>query len=248
MENYILECCVDSVESAIEAEKGGANRIELCSALVIGGLSPSKALFEKVKEQVNIKIHVLLRPRFGDFCYTDFEHEIIKQEIKMFKELGADGVVIGTLKSDGSLNLEQMKELVEEADGMSITLHRAFDMCADPFRTLEEVKELGIHTILTSGQKNSCIDGKDLLGQLIKKANREVDILIGGGVDVSVIPALYESTGATSYHMSGKVTLDSEMQYRKEDVSMGVACMSEYQVWRTSAERVAQVKLVLEEL
>lgn len=248
MENYILECCVDSVESAIEAEKGGANRIELCSALVIGGLSPSKALFEKVKEQVNIKIHVLLRPRFGDFCYTDYEHEIIKQEIQMFKELGADGVVIGTLKSDGSLNLEQMKELVEEADGMSITLHRAFDMCADPFRTLEEVKELGIHTILTSGQKNSCIDGKELLGQLMKKANREVDILIGGGVDVSVIPALYESTGATSYHMSGKVTLDSEMQYRKEDVSMGVACMSEYQVWRTSAERVAQVKLVLEEL
>lgn len=248
MENYILECCVDSVESAIEAEKGGANRIELCSALVIGGLSPSKALFEKVKEQVNIKIHVLLRPRFGDFCYTDYEHEIIKQEIQMFKELGADGVVIGTLKSDGSLNLEQMKELVEEADGMSITLHRAFDMCADPFRTLEEVKELGIHTILTSGQKNNCIDGKELLGQLMKKANREVDILIGGGVDVSVIPALYESTGATSYHMSGKVTLDSEMQYRKEDVSMGVACMSEYQVWRTSAERVAQVKLVLEEL
>ena len=248
MENYILECCVDSVESAIEAEKGGANRIELCSALVIGGLSPSKALFEKVKEQVNIKIHVLLRPRFGDFCYTDFEHEIIKQEIKMFKELGADGVVIGTLKSDGSLNLEQMKELVEEAEGMSITLHRAFDMCADPFRTLEEVKELGIHTILTSGQKNNCIDGKDLLGQLIKKANREVDILIGGGVDVSVIPALYESTGATSYHMSGKVTLDSEMQYRKEDVSMGVASMSEYQIWRTSAERVSQVKLVLEEL
>ena len=248
MENYILECCVDSVESAIEAEKGGANRIELCSALVIGGLSPSKALFEKVKEQVNIKIHVLLRPRFGDFCYTDFEHEIIKKEIKMFKELGADGVVIGTLKSDGSLNLEQMKELVEEAEGMSITLHRAFDMCADPFRTLEEVKELGIHTILTSGQKNSCIDGKDLLGQLMKKANREVDILIGGGVDVSVIPALYESTGATSYHMSGKVTLDSEMQYRKEDVSMGVASMSEYQIWRTSAERVSQVKLVLEEL
>ena len=201
-----------------------------------------------MKEQVNIKIHVLLRPRFGDFCYTDFEHEIIKQEIKMFKELGADGVVIGTLKSDGSLNLEQMKELVEEAEGMSITLHRAFDMCADPFRTLEEVKELGIHTILTSGQKNSCIDGKDLLGQLMKKANREVDILIGGGVDVSVIPALYESTGATSYHMSGKVTLDSEMQYRKEDVNMGVAAMSEYDIWRTSSMRVAEARRALNEI
>ena len=120
MKNYVLECCVDSVESAIEAEKGGANRIELCSALVIGGLSPSKVLFEEVRKNVNIRIHVLLRPRFGDFCYTDFEHEIIKQEIRMFKELGADGVVIGTLKPDGFLNVEKMKELVEEASGMSI--------------------------------------------------------------------------------------------------------------------------------
>lgn len=248
MKNYILECCVDSVESAIEAEKGGANRIELCSALVIGGLSPSKALFEKVRENVKIKIHVLLRPRFGDFCYTDFEHEIIKQEICMFRELGADGVVIGTLKPDGTLNLEQMRELVDEAKGMSITLHRAFDMCADPFKTLEEVKGLGIHTILTSGQKNSCIDGKELLGQLVESANGEVDILIGGGVDVSVIPELCKTTGATSYHMSGKVTLDSKMKYRKEDVNMGVASMSEYQVWRTSAERVAKVKDVLAQL
>lgn len=248
MEKYILECCVDSVESAMEAEKGGANRIELCSALVIGGLSPSKALFEKVKENVSIKIHVLLRPRFGDFCYTQFEHEIIKQEIRMFKELGADGVVIGTLNPDGSLNMEQMQELVEEANGMSITLHRAFDMCAEPFKTLEDVKQLGIHTILTSGQRNSCIDGKELIGELVEKADGKVDILIGGGVDVSVIPMLYESTKATSYHMSGKVTLDSGMEYRKEDVSMGVASMSEYQIWRTSAERVALVKQVLDEL
>lgn len=248
MKKYILECCVDSVESAIEAEKGGANRIELCSALVIGGLSPSKALFEKVRENVKIKIHVLLRPRFGDFFYTEFEHEIIKQEIRMFKELGADGVVIGTLKPDGTLNLEQMRELVEEAEGMSITLHRAFDMCKDPMQTLEETKQLGIHTILTSGQKNSCIDGKELLGKLVESANGEVDILIGGGVDVSVIPELYQTTGATSYHMSGKITLDSEMQYRKDDVSMGVASISEYQIWRTSAERVRKVKDTLESL
>lgn len=248
MKNYILECCVDSVESAIEAEKGGANRIELCSALVIGGLSPSKALFEKIRENVKIKIHVLLRPRFGDFCYTEFEHEIIKQEIRMFKELGADGVVIGTLKPDGTLNLEQMRELVEEAKGMSITLHRAFDMCAEPLKTLEEVKGLGIHTILTSGQKNSCINGKELLGQLVEKSEGKVDILVGGGVDVSVIPELYMSTGSTSYHMSGKIVLDSEMRYRKDDVNMGVASMSEYQIWRTSAERVAKVKSILEEL
>lgn len=248
MKDYILECCVDSVESAIAAEKGGANRLELCSALVIGGLSPSKALYEKVREAVNIRIHVLIRPRFGDFCYTEHEHAIIKEEVKMFRELGADGVVIGTLKPDGSLNMEQMKELMEEAGNMSVTLHRAFDMCQDPIQALEDVKQLGIDTILTSGQKNSCIEGAALLAELVEKSEQKVDILIGAGVDDSVIKELYEKTGATSYHMSGKITLDSEMQYRKEDVSMGVASMSEYQIWRTSEERVAAAKKVLDEI
>lgn len=248
MKDYILECCVDSVESALEAKRGGADRIELCSALVIGGLSPSKALFEKIKSEVGIRTHVLLRPRFGDFCYTDYEHEIIKEEIRMFREAGADGVVIGNLKPDGTLNMEQMRELVEEAKGMSITLHRAFDMCKDPMQTLEQVKELGINTILTSGQKNNCIDGTDLLAQLVAKAEGKTDILIGGGVDASVIKELHEKTGSKCYHMSGKITLDSEMKYRKEDVSMGVASMSEYQIWRTSAERVRAAQRVLEEI
>ena len=248
MKDYILECCVDSVESAIEAQKGGASRVELCSALVIGGLSPSVALFQKVREAIDIKIHVLLRPRFGDFCYTDYEHEIIKEEVKMFRELGADGVVIGTLKQDGSLNMDQMRELVSEAGEMSITLHRAFDMCENPMKALEDVKKLGIHTILTSGQKNSCINGTELLSELVRKAEKKVDILIGGGVDASVIQELYDKTGATSYHMSGKITLDSEMQYRKEDVSMGVASMSEYEIWRTSSLRVSAAKKVLDKI
>lgn len=236
------------MESAIEAQKGGANRIELCSALVIGGLSPSKVLFEEVKKHVNLRVHVLIRPRFGDFCYTDYEHEIIKNEIRMFKELGADGVVVGTLNPDGSLDLERMKELVEAAGDMSITLHRAFDMCKNPIQTLEEVKTLGIHTVLTSGQKNSCIYGTDLLKHLVQEAGNKVDILIGGGVDASVIQELYEETKATSFHMSGKITLDSEMKYRKEDVNMGIASMSEYQVWRTSAKRVRAAKHILESL
>lgn len=248
MKDYILECCVDSVESALEAQKGGANRVELCSALVIGGLSPSVALFKMVRDAIDIKIHVLLRPRFGDFCYTEYEHEIIKEEVKMFRELGADGVVIGTLNQDGSLNMEQMRELVSEAGEMSITLHRAFDMCEDPMKTLEDVKDLGIHTILTSGQKNSCINGTELLAELVRKADNKVDILIGGGVDSSVIQELYDKTGATSYHMSGKITLDSEMQYRKEDVSMGAASMSEYEIWRTSSVRVAAAKNVLDKI
>lgn len=248
MKDYILECCVDSVESAIEAEKGGANRLELCSALVIGGLSPSKILFEKVREAVGIRIHVLLRPRFGDFCYTEYEHEIIKGEIRMFRELGADGVVIGNLKADGSLNIQQMQELIAEAGEMSVTLHRAFDMCKDPIQTLKDAKKLGIDTILTSGQKNSCIQGADLLAILVEAAENTVDILIGSGVDASVIPELYEKTKATSYHMSGKIALDSAMEYRKDDVSMGVASMSEYEIWQTSAERVRKASNILKAL
>lgn len=245
---YTLECCVDSVESAIAAKKGGADRIELCSALVIGGLSPSQALYQKIREQVDIPIRVLLRPRFGDFCYTDFEHEIIKEEIKSFRNLGADGIVIGTMKPDGTLNLEQMKEFIEEAQGMPVTLHRAFDMCKDPLVTLEEVKKLGISTILTSGQKNTCVDGIELLKELVEKAQGETEILIGGGVDASVIPMLAEKTKAKAYHMSGKISMESKMCYRKQDVSMGVASVSEYEIWRTSEKRVREVRKILDYL
>lgn len=245
---YTLECCVDSVESAISAKKGGADRLELCSALVIGGLSPSQALYRKIREQADIPIRVLLRPRFGDFCYTDYEHEILKEEVRSFRKLGADGIVIGTMKPDGTLNLEQMKELMEEAQGMTVTLHRAFDMCQDPFQTLEEAKRLGIHTILTSGQKNVCTEGMDLLKELVEQAQGKTEILVGGGVDASVLPVLAEKTKAKAFHMSGKVSIESEMQYRKQDVSMGVASVSEYEIWRTSEKRIREARRVLDHL
>ena len=245
---YTLECCVDSVESAIAAKKGGADRIELCSALVIGGLSPSQALYWKIREQVDLPIRVLLRPRFGDFCYTDFEQEILKEEIKSCVNLGADGIVIGAMKPDGTLNVEQMKELIEEAKGMSVTLHRAFDMCKNPFMALEEARKLGINTILTSGQKNTCIDGVELLKELVEKAQGETEILVGGGVDASVLPMLAEKTKAKAYHMSGKISMESEMRYRKQDVSMGIASVSEYEIWRTSEKRVREARKILDEL
>jgi len=245
---YTLECCVDSVESAIAAKKGGADRLELCSALVIGGLSPSQALYRKIREQADIPIRVLLRPRFGDFCYTDYEHEILKEEVRSFRKLGADGIVIGTMKPDGTLNLEQMKELMEEAQGMTVTLHRAFDMCQDPFQTLEEAKRIGIHTILTSGQKNVCTEGMYLLKELVEQAQGKTEILVGGGVDASVLPVLAEKTKAKAFHMSGKVSIESEMQYRKQDVSMGVASVSEYEIWRTSEKRIREARRVLDHL
>ena len=144
MKDYMLEVCVDSVESAIAAQRGGAKRLELCGNLIIGGTTPTPALFRAVKAAVDIKIHVLIRPRFGDFCYTDAEFAIIREEVRQFRELGADGVVIGILRPDGSLNMEQMGELIREAGGMQITLHRAFDVCSDPMRALEELSLIHI--------------------------------------------------------------------------------------------------------
>lgn len=137
MKDYILEACVDSVESALAAAEGGATRLELCSNLIIGGTTPSPWLFKEIRKHTDIRIHALIRPRFGDFCYTDSEFAIIKQAVADFRELGAEGVVIGILKPDGTLNMEQMKELMDAAGEMSVTLHRAFDVCVDPYETME---------------------------------------------------------------------------------------------------------------
>ena len=166
MKDYILETCVDSVESAMAAAEGGADRLELCSNLIIGGATPGPWLFEEIRKRSDIRIHALIRPRFGDFCYTDAEFSMIRNAVKDFRKMGAEGVVVGILKPDGTLNMEQMKELMDAAGDMSVTLHRAFDVCADPIEAMEQAISLGIDTILTSGQKNTCLQGAELLKEL----------------------------------------------------------------------------------
>lgn len=244
--SYIIESCVDSVESAIEAQKGGANRIELCSNLIIGGTTPDIQLFHLVKDHVNVKINTLIRPRFGDFYYSDYEFEIIKRDVEMFRQAGANGIVIGMLNPDGTLDIDRMKQLIDIAQSMSITLHRAFDMCKNPFHALEQAKQLGINTILTSGQKNNCYDGKELIKQLVERSKGEVDILVGGGVNSEIIDEMLQYTKATSFHMSGKMIEDSLMEFRKEGVSMGVPFLNEYVIWKTDHKKIAQVKDSLE--
>lgn len=246
MNKYILECCVDSVESAIHAANGGASRLELCSNLVIGGTTPDVALVKEIRKYTDICIHALIRPRFGDFCYTKHEMEIMKSQIRALKDAGVEGVVIGVLDEDGNLNVPAMQELLQEASGLSVTLHRAFDMCRDPFQTMEEAIDLGIDTILTSGQKQSAWEGRQLLAELIEKADGRIDIMAGAGIGAGVIEKLIPVTGGTSYHMSGKITLDSSMRYRKEEVSMGLPSLSEYEIWQTSEENVRAAVEVLE--
>ena len=246
MKNYILECCVDSVESAINASSGGASRIELCSNLIIGGTTPDTALVVEIRKHTDIRIHALIRPRFGDFCYSKYEMEIMKSQIKALKEAGVEGVVIGVLDEEGNMNVEAMRELIEAADGLSITLHRAFDMCRDPYQAMEEAIALGVNTILTSGQKQSAWEGRELLTELIQKAEGRIDIMAGAGIGAAVIEKLIPVTGGTSYHMSGKVTLDSPMKYRKADVSMGLPSLSEYEIWQTSEAAVKAAVEVLQ--
>ncbi len=246
-QNYLLECCTDSVESSINAKKGKADRLELCSNLIIGGTTPTLALFQRVRETVDIPIHVLIRPRFGDFLYSLHELNIIIKEIDMFRDAGADGIVIGCLNADGGLAVPELKELTAHAGAMRITLHRAFDMCKSPFKAMEEAKVLGFHSILTSGQQSSCLKGIDLLRQLSKEANGSISIIAGAGINEAAVRTLLEETSITSFHMSGKRIVESEMSFHNPHVSMGIPGMSEYEIWQTDAGEISAVRKLLDE-
>lgn len=242
---YILEVCADSVQSAVNAWKGGADRVELCSGLVIGGLSPSSMLFRQVKNYTDLKVRVLLRPRFGDFCYDDYEFEMIKEEVQMFREMGADGVVIGVLNPDGSLDTERMEQLVKAAGDMGVTLHRAFDVCRDPHEALEQSISLGIDTILTSGQRSSAWEGRALLEDLTRAGEGKIQILAGSGITPDIIEKLVLSTHLQAFHMSGKIVKDSRMEFRRDGVPMGIPGFSEFEIWQTSQEQVEKASEIL---
>lgn len=246
MARYILEACVDSVESAQAAARGGADRLELCANLVIGGTTPTPALFRAAREAVSLPIHVLIRPRFGDFLYTPAERAIMVREVESFAALGADAVVIGALRPDGTLDRAVMEELIAAAGGRKVTLHRAFDVCRDPREALEEAVSLGVDTILTSGQAPSAWEGRAVIADLLQRAGDRVEILIGGGVSAGTIRDLRElCPAARSFHLSGKKVLDSGMRYRNPAVSMGLPGISEFQVWRTDEEAIRSAALAL---
>lgn len=239
MKDYILEVCVDSVESALAARAGGATRLELCANLVIGGTTPGYALFDEVKRETGLPIRTLIRPRFGDFLYTDYEYEQMIYDIRHFSKEGADGVVIGSLNADGTLNEAQMRGMIESADGCRITFHRAFDVCADPIVTMRTAKMLGVDTILTSGQEADAYAGRELLYELVKLGEKEaVTVMVGAGVNSGNIVQLAKETTAHAFHMSGKKVLQSGMQYRNERVHMGIEGMSEFEIYRTDAEEI----------
>lgn len=246
MNTFTLEACVDSVESALAAAKGGANRLEVCANLIVGGTTPGISLFKQIRKVCDIPVHVLIRPRYGDFLYTDYEFQMIKEDVRQFASMGADGIVAGCLKEDGNLDLKRMKILREEAKNCRFTLHRAFDLCRDPHQALEEAVCLGIDAILTSGQKNTCTEGKQQIRELIEQSRGRIEILVGSGVDADAVSCLMEEANARSFHLSGKTVVDSRMIYRREQVSMGISEIGEYSILRTDEEKIRQARKQIE--
>ncbi len=233
----LIEGCVASVPSAAAACRGGADRLELCANLAIGGTTPSVTLFRQVKAFATAKINVLIRPRFGDFLYSPEELEEMEEAVKTFRDLGANGVVIGVLTPDGRLDADKMARLMARAGDMEVTLHRAFDMARDPSEALEAAISLGCSTILTSGQAQTAMEGAALLAELVGRAGDRIDIMAGSGVRKDNIAALHEKTGVLAFHTSARRgSADSGMLYRKEGVSMGLPSLSEYEVWQTDED------------
>ena len=216
-----IEACVNSVESAIEAEAGGAYRVELCDNLFDGGTTPSIGAIEAARKELGIKVNVIIRPRGGDFLYSDLELDIMKTDVVAARTAGADGVVFGILKADGAVNMEQSQQLVELAGPMSTTFHRAFDMCADPFAGLEDLIALGIDRVLTSGQRPSAMEGAALTAKLVDAARGRMIVMPGVGIDETNITELIRLTGACEFHVLAERPVESEMVFQNPHVFMG---------------------------
>lgn len=246
--DFTLEVCVDSPESAVAAERGGADRLELCGHLLTGGVTVDEWLYRAVREKTDLPVRVLIRPRFGDFCYSQDEFDMMKHQVEWFRNMGAEGIVIGCLQPDGSLDMERMKRLIDLSGDMKLTLHRAFDVCRDPYEALEQAIELGIDTVLTSGQEKDACTGIDCLKKLQYQAAGRITIMAGAGVSARVIPKLYEKAGIRTFHMSGKKVIPSKMNFRKEGVPMGLPGISEYEIWRTDEQTIRDARQVLSDL
>lgn len=235
-----IEICANSVESAVKAQEGGAYRVELCAGIPEGGTTPSFGEIRMARQLLQrTKLHVIIRPRGGDFLYNHQEQEIMLHDIKVARQLGADGVVFGCLTAEGNVDIPAMKKLMNAVGNMSVTFHRAFDMCRDPKEALEQIIELGCDRILTSGQEVDAVTGIPLLKKLVEQADGRIIIMPGCGINPSNIREIAEQTGTHEFHFSGRSTYESGMIYRNTKVSMGgTVKIEEYQKNVTDPEIV----------
>ncbi|MBO4207651.1 copper homeostasis protein CutC [Micromonospora echinofusca] len=238
-----FEICIDSVEGAVAAEEAGADRVELCCALFEGGLTPSIGTIETALRTVNrIRVHVIVRPRAGDFIYSPPEVDAMVRDVSAAVAAGAHGVVIGALTAEGDIDVPTTRRLIEAAGGVSITFHRAFDMVRDPFAALEQLIDLGVDRVLTSGQEVSVLEGAPLIAELVRRADRRIIVMPGGGITPRNIARIIEATRAEEYHFAALVKSDSPAVHRNPAPLMGgVLHRPEYERSGTSTALVSQV-------
>lgn len=236
---YKFEICANGVESCLAAQCGGADRVELCAGIPEGGTTPSYGEIKVARRLLTkTRLHVIIRPRGGDFLYSPLEVERMEEDIKISKELGADGVVIGCLLADGSIDTATCNRLVAAAKGMSVTFHRAFDRCRDPRSGLEQLIDMGIDRVLTSGQQPTALEGSALLKTLHDQAAGRIIILAGCGVNENNILQIQKATGVREFHFSARIPIKSKMEYINNDVYMGAKDADEATLMYTSEERV----------
>ena len=241
----LLEVCAGSVESVIAARDGGAARVELCAALEIGGITPSVGLMEQARRVDGVAMHVLIRPRGGDFLYNEHEVACMVRDIEQARTIGADGVVIGALTADGDIDMNVCRRLVAAAQGMNVTFHRAFDRCRNPLNALEDIIELGCSRLLTSGQAATAFAGCELIARLVEAARNRIIIMPGCGVNAANAAQILDKTHAIEIHASARSSRDSQMRYRNSGVAMGVADNNEYTLLETDPHQVRQIVIAI---
>ncbi|GAB3534130.1 copper homeostasis protein CutC [Pontibacter brevis] len=242
-----LEICIDSVASAIAAEQGGAQRVELCDYLAGGGTTPSAGMIEVVRKSIHIGLHVLIRPRRGDFLYSAAEFDVMKRDIALCRELGADGVVIGLLSKDGNIDTARTQELMEHAGLLSITFHRAFDLTPDPVKALDDLLQLKVHRLLTSGQQETALQGAALIKELNERAAGKLIVMPGSGVNPANVREIVAKTGVSEVHASVRRSVQSDMVFRRDYPPMSSnKSLSEFEQLIADELQVKAMREVLE--
>jgi copper homeostasis protein len=238
-----LEVCANTLTSALAAQQGGAVRVELCDNLGEGGTTPSFGQIKLARKLLHIKLYVLIRPREGDFLYTDTEFEIMKADVRNCIDIGCDGVVIGILNPDGSIDTKRCAELVKmaTAEGLGVTFHRAFDMCNDMDKALEEIIAMGCERILTSGGRSTAIEGANVIAHLIEKSAGRIIIMPGSGVSESTVADLIHYTKAKEIHSSARGPIKSQMQYHNDHIILSRDHLDEYSILMTDVNKVKEI-------
>ncbi|MEW6508170.1 MAG: copper homeostasis protein CutC [Bacteroidota bacterium] len=247
MGKIIFEACVDSVNSAVIAGTAGADRIELCSALDIGGLTPSYGLIKVTIERLTIPVNVLIRPRSGDFIYSREEFAVMKRDILFCRDLNVNGIVVGILNADGTIDKERISDLIDLARPMSLTFHRAFDFTSDPFKALDTLIELEADRILTSGLQINAYSGIDMIKKLVDYAKERIIIIPGGGINENNVREIVAKTGVKEIHASAREKLQSKTNYKIPNITLaGSGDDDQFPIKILSAVRVRKIIAAME--